>query len=639
MKELHAYGLPVLACLLSAIPSICFSQAPITSSGLNTQVSGPITVNGQTQFNITGGTRPGGGTNLFHSFGNFNVPNANVANFLNDTALPTSNILGRVTAGNISNIYGTVQTTGFSGANLYLMNPAGFLFGPNATLNVGGLVAFTSADYLRLADGVRFRATRNASADALLSTAPVAAFGFLGSNPGAITIQGSQLSVAAGTGISLIGGNITVQGGTLEAPSGTIALVSVGRASNQRIGGQRIGGEVVLSASGQQQGFNLTGFRNLRTINVSQSSSVDASASEGSTMDAGSVVIRGGKFVMSESSIAAGSTDQSSAGTIEVTADHVTLSNHSTLDVSAGTQFTSSVGRTTSAGQITFNVGIFSATDSTVSATAQESGAPGSGGGVGGTVTIQGLHGSGTFANSISANNTEVATTGCCRTVNAGPIAMQADSIALNQSTLNTSAGDDLGGPITLVSRGGLDIQNSSLFTTSNFSFGGTVGLEAGTSINLLGTNIITRGLRRSGSITIAAPIISISASTLNVNGSDQGGTITLTGKRAVSLTDGTFLSADGLFGGIVRINGGTRFRGQQSTVSASGLIGGGTITLDANKTTLTNSRILSTADDGQGGTITITSPRFRQDASTVIDASSQFGTNGTVTINGVVQP
>ena len=62
------------------------------------------------------------------------------------------------------------------------MNPPGFLFGPNATVNVGGMVSFTSADYLRLADGARFNAIPNAAADALLST-PVAAYGFLGPIP------------------------------------------------------------------------------------------------------------------------------------------------------------------------------------------------------------------------------------------------------------------------------------------------------------------------------------------------------------------------------------------------------------------------------------------------------------------------
>src|SRR5215471_13737511 len=196
--------------------SLVQAASPITPSGLNTQVTLSATPPaGKTQFDITGGTRPGGGPNLFHSFGLFNVPNNNIANFLNDSGLPTSNILGRVTGGNISNIFGTIQTTGFGNANLFMMNPAGFLFGPNATVNVGGMVAFTSADYLRLGDGKLFNATPNPNADALLSAAPVAAFGFLGSNPGAITVQGSQFTLAQGTGISLVGGNITIQSGAL----------------------------------------------------------------------------------------------------------------------------------------------------------------------------------------------------------------------------------------------------------------------------------------------------------------------------------------------------------------------------------------------------------------------------------------
>src|SRR5262249_36060595 len=130
----------------------------------------------------------------------------------------------------------TIQTTGFGSANLFLMNPAGFLFGPNATINVGGMVSFTSADYLRLGDGTMFNAAPNPTADAILSTAPVAAYGFLGSNPGAITVQGSQLSVTPGQSISLIGGNISIQSGTLDngtvqparlsAPNGQISLAT-----------------------------------------------------------------------------------------------------------------------------------------------------------------------------------------------------------------------------------------------------------------------------------------------------------------------------------------------------------------------------------------------------------------------------
>src|SRR5215510_497177 len=208
--------------------SLVQAAAPITPSGLNTQVSPPANLpSGKVQYDITGGTRPGGGGNLFHSFGDFNVPTNNIANFLNKGSfdsngnlladgLATSNILGRVTGGNISNIFGMIQTTNFANANLFLMNPAGFLFGPNATVNVGGMVAFTTADYLRLQGGPNDIFYADPAKASILTSAPVAAYGFLGSNPGAITVQGSQLSVTPGQSISLVGGNITIQSGTLD---------------------------------------------------------------------------------------------------------------------------------------------------------------------------------------------------------------------------------------------------------------------------------------------------------------------------------------------------------------------------------------------------------------------------------------
>ena len=78
--------------------------------------------------------------------------------------------------------------------------------------NVGGTAALRVLITLRLTDSMRFNVIPSASADALLSAAPVAAFGFIGSNPGAITVQGSQLTVAEGTGISLIGGILISSG-------------------------------------------------------------------------------------------------------------------------------------------------------------------------------------------------------------------------------------------------------------------------------------------------------------------------------------------------------------------------------------------------------------------------------------------
>jgi len=274
--------------LLTVSPSSTKAQVTtaITSSGLNTTIARNGSI-----YDITGGTRPGSGPNLFHSFGEFSVGRPDTARFLNTTPdLLTSNILGRVTGGNISNIFGTIQTTGFGNANLFMMNPMGFLFGPNATINVGGMVAFTSADYLRLADGVQFNATPS-PADALLSIAPVAAFGFLGSNPGPITVQGSQLTVADGTGISLVGGNITIQYGTLEngtvqparlsAPNGKIQLASAASA-----------GEFDAATLQPLPNVNNTSFTSFGSVSLAPGANINVSGEQ-------TVSIRGGQFVIS----------------------------------------------------------------------------------------------------------------------------------------------------------------------------------------------------------------------------------------------------------------------------------------------------------------------------------------------------
>src|SRR5262245_10056449 len=88
-------GFLVGACLMMALPmasSSSLAAPPITPSGLNTQVNLSTTPPaGKTQYNITGGTRPGGGLNLYHSFGNFNVPTNNIANFLNAGSINPAN--------------------------------------------------------------------------------------------------------------------------------------------------------------------------------------------------------------------------------------------------------------------------------------------------------------------------------------------------------------------------------------------------------------------------------------------------------------------------------------------------------------------------------------------------------------------
>jgi filamentous hemagglutinin family protein len=126
------------------------------------------------------GVRNGG--NLFHSFSRFNVGKGGTANF--QTQADTTNILARVTGGEVSNINGTVRADG--PANLYLINPAGVMFGNGARVNVAGSFTATTADYIgmRGKDGVAHRFWAATDGMTTLVSAPPASFGFLKTSTG-----------------------------------------------------------------------------------------------------------------------------------------------------------------------------------------------------------------------------------------------------------------------------------------------------------------------------------------------------------------------------------------------------------------------------------------------------------------------
>jgi filamentous hemagglutinin family protein len=187
-------------------PGATRAQTNITSSGLGTAVN-----QAGTTFNITGGTPSNG--NLFHSFGLLNVGAGDIANFNNIEGRAITNIVGRVTGGQVSSIFGTLQTSNFGAANLFLINPAGWIFGSTASLNVSGAFHVSTADYIRLSDGAIFYATTT-PAQALLMSAPPAAFGFLSANPVRISVDGSNLEVASGKTLSLVAGEAAFSGET-----------------------------------------------------------------------------------------------------------------------------------------------------------------------------------------------------------------------------------------------------------------------------------------------------------------------------------------------------------------------------------------------------------------------------------------
>ena len=209
--------------LSSLIFSLFFANALTFSAVAQITVDGTTNTSltpGDNRIQIDDGDRAG--NNLFHSFGEFSLPTGNEAFFNN--ASDIVNVFSRVTGGNISNIDGLLSANGT--ANLFLLNPAGIIFGENASLNIGGSFYGTSADSIVFPEG-EFSATDLANPPLITINAPLG-LGFR-DNPGDIVnssaANGVGLSVNEGESISLIGGNVNIQnGGIVFAPGGRIEL-------------------------------------------------------------------------------------------------------------------------------------------------------------------------------------------------------------------------------------------------------------------------------------------------------------------------------------------------------------------------------------------------------------------------------
>jgi filamentous hemagglutinin family protein len=235
--------------------------------------------------------------NLFHSFGQFHVPTGGSATFSGPQTI--ANILSRVTGGQRSEIDGRLRSE-IAGANLYLLNPSGVLFGPNASLEVRGSLHVSTADVLRFADGTKFFA--NLGQDSVLTVAEPVAFGFLDPNPAAIAIQGSTLQVPAGKALSVVGGDINIVGDggplttesvrTLKAPGGRLALASVASP-----------GDVVFTPLELAPELQVDSFARLGRLTLSRGAVLDASGHGG-----GVVLLRGGRLFVDQAWMSADNT-------------------------------------------------------------------------------------------------------------------------------------------------------------------------------------------------------------------------------------------------------------------------------------------------------------------------------------------
>jgi filamentous hemagglutinin family protein len=264
---------------------------PDETLGADSSIVTPLDALGFPVDRIDGGAIRG--ANLFHSFEEFNVETDRGAYFFSPNA-DIQNILARVTGGNPSEILGILGTFGSSEPNLFLMNPRGIVFGPNARLDVGGSFVASTADSLVFENGFEFGATNPEAPPLLTINVPIGLQ--YGETAGSIRVQGGGfqdfligrgLRVQPERTLALVGGEVNLEGGVLFAPNGRVELGSV--AENSLV-------NLLPTASGF--GLDYEGVRGFQDVGLSQAARIYSSGGNKS-----SIQVQGRNIILTDGSL------------------------------------------------------------------------------------------------------------------------------------------------------------------------------------------------------------------------------------------------------------------------------------------------------------------------------------------------
>lgn len=286
-------------------------------------VNSNVVINGLPSDRIDGGAIRG--KNLFHSFVQFSVEVGRGAYFTNPAGI--ENILSRVTGSNRSEIFGKLGVLGQ--ANLFLINPHGIIFGPEASLDVNGSFVATTADAIQFSNQGFFSASAPA-VPPLLTVNPSALL-FNQIAPKAIASQSVApagldptgnstfgLRVPDSQSLLLVGGNINIDSSTgnnggLKAFGGRIELA-----------GLAVPGTVGLNIAGNN--FSLSFPNDIRKADVSLTNGSEVNVRAGGngsiTINTENLNITGGSKLRAGIASNLGSPD-SKAGDIDINATGV----------------------------------------------------------------------------------------------------------------------------------------------------------------------------------------------------------------------------------------------------------------------------------------------------------------------------
>ena len=178
--------------------------------GIASDLSGP-------NYAITADLGQQTGGNLYHSFSTFNLATGEQANFSAGNGI--QNIIARVTGGEISSINGTINS---ESASLWMINPAGWVFGADAKINVNGAFHVSTADSVRFEDGSHFFA--DTAGQSVLTISQPVGMSFLKPQQARITLDNTILELPEQSTLSILAGEVSVNDATIKAPGGQVLI-------------------------------------------------------------------------------------------------------------------------------------------------------------------------------------------------------------------------------------------------------------------------------------------------------------------------------------------------------------------------------------------------------------------------------
>ncbi|MBD1893147.1 CHAT domain-containing protein [Coleofasciculus sp. FACHB-129] len=532
----------------------------------------------ENRFDITGGTRSG--ANLFHSFEQFGLNSGQIANFVSNPEI--QNILGRIVGGDVSVINGLIQVTQ-GNSNLFLMNPAGIIFGSNARLNVPA--AFTATTATGIGFGESWFNAVGANSYAALVGNPNT-FAFTTSPLGSI-INAGNLAVAEGQNLTLLGGTV-INTGTVSAPGGWITVAAVPGKNLVRISQEGTVLSLELPSSGSNQPNSLS-FTPLSLAQLLTGGDL-ADATAVTVNDDGTISLTGSG--------------------LKVDADASTVITSGRLDVS-----------NTAPGQAGGTVQVLGDKVGLLGAEINASGTSG-----GGTVLIGGDYkGQGTVPNASRTyvSNNSAITADSLLDGNGGRVITWADEVTTFYGNISARGGSDAG------DGGFVEVSGKQ-----NLIFDGTVDVSASNgnlgTLLLDPTNIIISNEPSTGGVNAALPDIFQGdlAGEITINATNlqnQTGNIVLEASNNITIADG------------VSLNFGLPGAGESITFTADAGVsdGIGSFSMDRTQSITTNGRDLTIS----GASITTGNLNTADLATTIGGNGGDINfnaTNGNISFNSI---